>query len=129
LASAVKDRPNAEAASTGVLDEATIESANQLVFQGWAFVPDQNRPADCIIVGFETPDGAWNPFCVVGTGRSRPDVARHFGHAALERAGFSGRVEATSLPHGEIILKAWGIDLQNERAFPIAGAVSPKPSR
>jgi hypothetical protein len=129
LASAVKERPNIEAATTGVLDEARIESGNKLVFQGWAFVPDQNRPADCIVVGFETPDGSWNPFCVFETGGSRPDVARHFGHAGLERAGFSGRVDATSLPRGEIILKAWAIDLQNERAFPIAGAVSPQPSR
>lgn len=129
LASAVKERPNTAAASTGVLDEARMEYANKLVFQGWAFVPDQNRPADCIIVGVETPDGAWNPFCVVQTGGSRPDVARHFGHAALGRAGFSGRVDATSLPRGDIILKAWGIDLQNERAFPIAGAVSPQRSR
>jgi hypothetical protein len=122
LASAVKKRPDIDAASTGVLDEARSESASQLVFQGWAFVPDQNRPADCIVVGFETPDGAWTPFCVVGTGGSRPDVARHFGHSALERAGFSGRVDASSLPGGDIILKAWGVDLQNERAFPIAGA-------
>ncbi|HEX8489646.1 MAG TPA: hypothetical protein VF626_01395, partial [Chthoniobacterales bacterium] len=129
LADAVKEPPNTELATTGVLDEARIESASQLVFQGWAFVPDQNRPADCIIVGFETPDGAWNPFCVVQTGGSRPDVARHFGHAALERAGFSARVDATSLPGGPIILKAWAIDLQNERAFPIAGAVSPQLSR
>ncbi|MCA1659795.1 MAG: hypothetical protein LC642_04530 [Verrucomicrobiaceae bacterium] len=129
LAGAVNERPNLEAASAGHLDAARIESAGQLAFQGWARVPDEDRPADCIVLGVETPDGAWNPFCVVLTGGSRPDVARHFGHAALERAGFSGRIDATSLPRGDINLKAWAIDLQNERAFPIAGAVSPQLSR
>ena len=123
LADAINERPNTDAAAAGNLDAATLESSGQLAFQGWARVPDQDRPADCVVLGFETSDGAWKPFCVVETGGNRPDVARHFGHAALDRAGFSGRVEATNLPRG-VTLKAWAIDLQNERIFPIANAVS-----
>ena len=123
LASAVNERPNTDAASAGVLDAARIESASQLTFEGWASMPKQNRPADCVIVGFETPDGAWSPFCVVVIGGSRPDVARHLGQAALERTGFSGRVDATSLPRGDITLKAVAIDLREERAFSLAGAI------
>jgi hypothetical protein len=61
---------------------------------------------------------------VIETGGNRPDVARHFGIDALRRAGFSGRVIATDLPSGELTVKARAVDLQNERAFPIANAVS-----
>ena len=48
---------------------------------------------------------------------------------ALARAGFSGSTDATSLPRGEVTVRAWAIDLQNERAFPMAGAVSLRSQR
>jgi hypothetical protein len=123
LASAVNERPNPNAASAGTLDAASLDAIRHLAFQGWARVPDQDRPADCVVLGFETSDGVWKPFCVVETGGKRPDVARHFGSPPLVRAGFSGSVDATSLPRGGVTMKAWAIDLQNERAFPMAGAV------
>jgi hypothetical protein len=123
LANAINERPNTDAASAGTLDGATLEASGHLTFQGWARLPDQDRPADCVVLGFETPDGGWKPFCVFETGGNRPDVARTLGSAALARVGFSGRVDAASLPRGDITLKAWAIDLQNERAFPMGGAV------
>ena len=128
LANAINERPNTDAASAGTLDGATLESGH-LTFQGWARLPDQDRPADCVVLGFETPDGGWKPFCVFETGWSRPDVARTLGSAALARVGFSGRVDAASLPRGDITLKAWAIDLENERAFPMGGAtrLPPRP--
>ena len=122
LAGAVNERPNTEAASAGTLDAARLETTGHLVFQGWARVPDQNRPANCVVLGFETSDGEWKPFCVVETGGNRPDVAQHFGSVTLARVGFSGRVDAANLPR-DITLKGWVIDLQNERAFPIANSV------
>ena len=116
--------PNADAASAGTLDAARLEATGQLAFQGWARTPGQDRPADCVVLGFKTSNSVWEPFCVVQTGGERPDVARHLGHAALEFTGFSGRVDAANLPRGEITLEARAVDLQNERAFPLAGAVS-----
>jgi hypothetical protein len=121
LANAINQRPDANAPSAGTLDGANIDATSHLTFQGWARVPDQDRPADCVVLGFETSDGAWKPFCVVETGGKRPDVARLRESDALARAGFSGRVDAASLPRGEITLEAWAIDLQNERVFPVSG--------
>jgi hypothetical protein len=55
-------------------------------------------------------------------------VATHFGIEALRRAGFSGRVNAANLPSGDLTLSTRAVDLRNERAFPIANAVSlPRP--
>ena len=124
LATAVRERPDPNAASAGNLDAARLEPASQLAFQGWARVPDPDRPADCVVLGFETADGAWEPFCVVGTGGIRPDVAQHFGNDALRGAGFSGRIDASRLPQGDLTLKAHAIDFQNDLAFPLANAVS-----
>lgn len=121
LASAIKERPNTDATPAGTLDEARLETTGHLAFQGWARLPDQDRPADCVVVGFETAEDGWKPFCVFETGGNRPDVARHFGSNGLTRAGFSGRVAAASLPPGDITIKAWAIDLQSEHAFPLGG--------
>lgn len=121
LARAINQRPDANAPSAGTLDAANIDATSHLAFQGWARVPDQDRPADCVVLGFETSDGAWKPFCVVATGGKRPGVARLSESGALAHAGFSGRVDAASLPRGDITLKAWAIDLQNERVFPVSG--------
>lgn len=124
LASAVNQRPNTDVASAGKLDAARLDATGHLAFHGWARIPDADRSADCVVLGFETPDGLWQPFCVIETGAKRPDVAQQSGSGALTRAGFSGRVNATSLPLGPITMRAWAIDLPNERAFPMAGAVT-----
>jgi hypothetical protein len=121
LAAAVSARPNTAAASAGTLEAAKF-AAGELSVHGWARVPDQDRPADCVVLGFEA-DGKWKPFCVVETGGNRPD-AQQLGSAALKRAGFSGGIRSANFPRGETILKAWAIDLQNQRAFPIAGELS-----
>jgi hypothetical protein len=123
LASAISESPNRNASSAGTLDGATLDATGHLSFQGWARVPDRDRAAGCVVLGFETPDGVWKPFCVFETGGDRPDVARHFGSGALARAGFSGRVDATSLPRGDFTLRAWAIDPKTERAFPMEGAL------
>jgi hypothetical protein len=122
LAAAVSARPNTGDASAGTLEAAKFE-AGELSFHGWARVPDQDRPADCVVLGFEATDGKWKPFCVVETGGNRPD-AQQLGSAALKRAGFSGGIRSANFPRGETILKAWAIDLQNQSAFPIAGEAS-----
>lgn len=114
LATAVSTRPDTAKASAGTLETARFE-AGELSFQGWARLPDQDRPADCVILGFISLDGKSKPFCVVETAGNRRD-ARQTG-----RAGFSGRVRAPNVAPGEITLRAWAVDLRNERTFPMAG--------
>jgi hypothetical protein len=121
LSAAVSARPETGGAWAGTLEAAKFE-AGELSFHGWARVPDQDRPADCVVLGFEV-DGKWKPFCVVETGGNRPD-AQQLGSASLKRAGFSGGIRSANFPRGETILKAWAIDLQNQRAFPIADEAS-----
>jgi hypothetical protein len=123
LANAVRERPDAINASAGALEEATLDGSGHLFCKGWAKVPDQDRPADCVVIGFDAADGRWQPFCVTETGEKRKDVAQPAGVAALERAGFSRTVDAKSLPQSGATIRAWAIDLQNQRAFPMAGAI------
>jgi hypothetical protein len=124
LASAVKELPNAMNASAGALEQASFDGSGHLFCKGWGRVPEQNRPADCVVVGFEGGAGRWQPFCVLETGEKRPDLAGQSGGPSLERAGFSRTIDVRSLPRNGITMRAWAVDLQGERAFPLAGAIS-----
>jgi hypothetical protein len=53
-----------------------------------------------------------------------PAIFLFEGPRCAAHAGFAGRVDAASLPRGDVTTSAWAIDLQNEQAFPMAGAVS-----
>jgi hypothetical protein len=124
LASAVQNPPQAINASAGILEQATLQRGRQVFCKGWARIPEQDRPADCVVLGFETNKNRWRLYCVLETGEDRPDAAGPTGNASLARAGFSRTVDARSLPQTGATMRAWAIDLRNERAFPMAGAIS-----
>jgi hypothetical protein len=123
LARVVNESPNWESASAGILEQAKLDGNGHVFCKGWARVPDQDRPADCVVLGFETDDDRWQPFCMLETGEKRPDIAQKSGSASLSRAGFFRTIDARSLPRSPVTMRAWAIDLQNPRAFPMAGAI------
>ena len=127
LARAVAEIPKTESAAAGVLEEAAPDGMGRLVIKGWARLPDKERPADCIVLGL-LKDERWQLRWVLGTGDKRSDVAQRFGTAALERAGFSRPLFAPNLPTNAASVRAWAIDLQNERAFPLVGEINIGPA-
>jgi hypothetical protein len=115
LAHAVNDLPTASGAGeSGVLEQAIPDGNGRVRVKGWARVPDKNRPADCVVIGWETATG-WQPQWVVETGQKEPD--------SVERWGFS-RLLLGSAPAGGAILRAWAIDLERDRVYPLAGGIS-----
>jgi hypothetical protein len=108
LARIVAEIPKAENASAGVLEQAAPDGMGRLVVKGWARVPDHDRPADCVVVGWLKGD-RWEPRWVLGT--------------AHRDARFSRALLAPNLPTDGMTVRAFGIDLRKERAFPLAGAI------
>ena len=104
----VREIPNPGSQTAGLLEQTTPDASGRVSLQGWARLPDRNRPADCVVLGFETADTAWQPFSVLETGKG-------------ER--FAQTIEAGNLPRGAISIRACAIDLEQERVFPLAGAV------
>jgi hypothetical protein len=72
-------------------------------------VPNENRPADCVVIGWQTAAG-WQPRWVMETKGDR----------------FSGPVIA-SAPDSGAVLRAWAIDLQRDRVFALSGAITVAP--
>jgi hypothetical protein len=105
LARTIAEIPGPGNAADGILEQAALDGTGRLVVKGWARIPDQNRPADCVVVGW-IKEGRWQPHWVVGV--SATDAA------------FSRALLAPNLPSDGLKVLAWGIDLRNKRAFPLA---------
>lgn len=110
LARMVREIPNPGTQTAGLLEQTTPDPSGRVLLQGWARLPDENRPADCVVLGFETADASWQPFCVLET-------------AAQTGGQFSQTIEAQNLPRGAHSIRGFAIDLEQERAFPLAGAI------
>lgn len=110
LAAAVRAVPPNESGTAGLLEQATPDGNGRFLVKGRARLPETNRPADCVVVGWETATG-WEPRWVVETG-SNGDFARPL---------------VANVPAGGATFRAWAIDLQLERAYPLAAAISVTP--
>jgi hypothetical protein len=117
LAQAASLLPSATGSAAGVLEQAKPDGNGRLLVKGWARVPDENRPADCVVIGTKTAAG-WQPRWVVETGDKAPN--------SVERSGFSRALLGT-VPAGGAVVRAWAIDFQRDRAYPLSGGISVAP--
>ncbi|HEV2803918.1 MAG TPA: hypothetical protein VGW57_03195 [Chthoniobacterales bacterium] len=108
LARAVNAAPPAENASAGMLEQAVPDGNGRLSVKGWTRMPGGDRPADCVVVGLET-DGRWQPRWVVGTRSSHGDFSRF--------------LLANDVAPDGVIVKAWAVDLEAGRVYPLAGEI------
>lgn len=100
---------NGDREFAGNLEQTTPNASGQLLLKGHVRWPDQHRAVDCVILGFETATDAWKPLCV----------------AEISAADqFSQTIDARNLPHDAIRMRACVIDLDGERALPLAGVIT-----
>jgi hypothetical protein len=109
LARRLQNPPRAIDLSAGVLEEAVLDQNGDLKCNGWARVPGNNRPADCVILGFESGNGTWEPWCVFET--------------ESKDGAFSRTIKGSALPSAATI-RACAVDLATEQIFALAGAPS-----
>jgi len=129
LASVVKQSPPPADGSHGEIELAELEGSGSLSLRGWAWLPERNRPADCVVIGAENRSGDFKPITVLGTGVARPDLrdGRHDPH--VYRAGFGQTISTANLPPGEVSVKGWTIDLRAQKAWPLASSRHVRPPR
>jgi hypothetical protein len=108
IATRLQNLPRAIDDSAGMLEEAFINASGDLTCKGSARIPDGNRPADCVVLGFENEQGIWEPFCVFET--------------EPHRQAFSRTIQTPALPPAAT-LRACAVDLANEQVFPVTGAI------
>jgi hypothetical protein len=117
LARAVNIAPTGNSDDAGVLEQATPDENGRLLVKGSARVPDKNRRADCVVLGWQTSTG-WQSRWVVEM--NQPSS----GSAAA--SDFSAPIIAT-IPASGAVLRGWAIDLERDRAYALGGAIKLTP--
>lgn len=107
----------------GNLDIGRLEDGNKLHVAGWARNPEENRPADYVVLGWEEGANSLHPFTAIKPDGKREDVARVFKSPSILHAGFDQEINVSKLPRGPLTLRAWSIDMKRQRAFPMDGSV------
>ena len=127
LALAVKQSPRPGDGSHGEIERAELTADRQLRLEGWAWLPERNRPADCVVIGATDNAGNFKPTTVLGTGVARPDLREGSRDRHVYRAGFAHTLSTANLPPGEVSIKGWAIDLRAQKAWPLVSSRHVRP--
>jgi hypothetical protein len=93
----------------GFLD-ILAESGSICSVVGWAVLPKSGTRAHCVVLSYEDPRRGPIAFSVAEDMHSRPDVAAALHNPASENSGWSGHFDRSSLPPGDLVVRAWAFD-------------------
>ena len=123
IARQVSELPQATNFDNGSVDSARREDADRFRFTGWARNPENNRPADYVVLGWEDSAGVFHPFTVLLTGSLRLDVAQVFHAGSLIRCGFNQEIDLSKLPLAAETIMGWAVDFRSKKVFPLGGSI------
>ncbi len=86
-------------------------------------LPDKERPADAILLTYENGQGEPKIFDLAFPGNVRPDVYQATGQKSYEHSGWVQPVRPDQVPPEAQTVRAWAFDLEENRAYPISGAL------
>ncbi|XGV99378.1 MAG: hypothetical protein ACAF41_10635 [Leptolyngbya sp. BL-A-14] len=108
----------------GFLDSITQTSESELLLSGWAVFPDRKKPADAVILAYETPNSAPKAFAIAPVIEKSKDIVRVFKDQAYQNVRWSKSLAVNKLPEGDIKVSAWAFDTEAKQAFRLAGSKS-----
>jgi hypothetical protein len=120
LGHAVQQSPPASDGSHGQMETCHFDPNGTLQVIGWAWLPETNRRADYVIIGYEDRSGSFRPLTIAETGVARRDLQDGKCDPNIYSAGFTCTISAADLVPGEIRIKGWAIDLRTQIAWPLA---------
>jgi hypothetical protein len=122
LRQTIATAPTGANPETGHVEVAELRPG-QFWFSGWARDPLKKAAADYVVLGWEGPDNSFHPLTAIPTGGVvGPEVAEVYGLPS-RKAGFGQEIETSKLPPPGATIKAWAIDWETQRAFPMEGAI------
>jgi hypothetical protein len=119
LRSAEISKLNTESKLVGYLDYLTVEGQT-CKFVGWATLPKRDRPADCVVLSYETPgQGNAIAFRVADETQERLDVARALHSTTLTACGWICHFDRSLVPPGDHLIRAWAFDAKRATLYPL----------
>jgi hypothetical protein len=123
LAHAVQQSPPASDGSHGQIETCDFNPNGTLRVTGWAWLPEKNRRADCVVIGYEDRSGTFTPITVAETVGTQRNLEGGKNDPHIYRASFAWTVRAGNLVPGKISIKGWAIDLRAQKAWPLVSSL------
>jgi hypothetical protein len=124
LVDQVRREPHATDSSIGALQTAHFDGCGKLLMTGTARVPHLKRKPDCIVVGYVTEDHRLTPFAVFRPEFERREPKERFRVYDYPQDGFAVAVDASNLPKSALVLRGWGVDMAQQKAFPLTESIN-----
>ena len=86
---------------------------------GWASIPDQNAPADSVLICRKSKTGTLEPFIMLAVGFRRNELVQQTGKTSLRKSGF---MEVFRWPEADdfAAVEMFSVDERNQHLYPIS---------
>lgn len=110
--------------ANGYFDECLLLPDSKLKVHGWARQATKKTPANNVILVYTDRNGDCKPFAILRVGDKRPDIAKVFESRVMLNCGFSGIIDISHLPGGNLQISAWTVDTKENIAYQLANTYS-----
>ena len=125
-ASEVKFKSPSDPSKTGYFDTINnaigpkhkVAKTATVKIAGWAFLPGKNKTPERVII---TLADNKTVAAVAEVKLPRPDVAKALNNPSYKNSGWDVTINASALPAGKSVLKAWAYDSATKEATPLGG--------
>ena len=100
---------------TGWLDGIADVGPDRVAAWGWTALHTRGRPADCVLLAYDTPDGEVL-FAISDAIEHRGDVMNSLGDRDYELSGWRATFPRSSVPAGAT-LSAWAVDAKDAKLY------------
>jgi hypothetical protein len=101
----------------GFFDSLSADNNGNYITSGWAVLPRKNRPADAVILAYQTLDGSDIAFAIVKVEQKREDVAKILNTQKSLKSGWSKVFSSELVPKEAVAISAWAFDSRIGRAY------------
>jgi len=92
------------------------EESRQTQATGWAALVAKGRPADAVVLAYETPEQSWTAFALSEAIVRRRDVARSLRDKGQAWAGWTATFPRGAVPPGARV-SAWALDADGPKLY------------
>lgn len=89
---------------------------------GWAALEEKSRPADCVVLAYQTPSLEWIAVAISDNVVQRPDVVELLDDEDQLWSGWSARFPTRAIPPGAK-LSAWAFDADESKLYQLPGEI------
>jgi hypothetical protein len=100
-----------EPGRAGAWEELTPGEGEMMRATGWAILPGQGKPADAVLLAYETPEQEWTAFALSNAVTRRRDVVRKTRNRDLMFSGWTAEFPPAAIPPGARI-SAWAVSAE-----------------